>query len=376
MENGLELWIGPGLVLQSRPAQTDSVWHAFWQSIGSDCAATKWSFLSNHPVPPAPPGLRAQPLQHCLHVRHPCHPYPLQAFIEKQRLLPPLFTPHEPLLAPPRARCSYRLRVTVLRAPLLMCLESMGVTTELCEPQANIEPPRGPRQSAPSAIFPNLRVPHRRLLVSGDHRPHRLRQDLRSSSTYAVPLPRRPSWAPTPPASLASCSHLLRADTLPSFTITPQCSTSLPAIPKTAGQPPSSACPFRQGSPSWTTLVSFFQSRFRPQIDSLHAKAAQAANHHSLAVGHQQNRPGAAVAQCRRPRLPCNLAVGCQPRLSQRMCWARLETGQTLAQGAQWTFIFSSDLMWIIQIESKHLENCSNSSKFEKNINLIPLFEF
>jgi hypothetical protein len=72
---------------------------------------------------------------------------------------------------------------------------------------------------------------------------------------------------------------------------------------------------------------------FSPQIDSPHSGAAQAANPHSLAIDHQRNRPGAA-AQCRRPRLPCFLAVGCQPRPSQPMCWAGLEAGQTFAQGA------------------------------------------
>jgi hypothetical protein len=152
-----------------------------------------------------------------------------------------------------------------------------------------------------------------------------------------MPLPRWPSRALTPLASPMRCSHHLRVGTSPSFAVAPQCSTSPPTPPKTAGQPPSLTCPFRQGSPSWIALVSFFQSRFRPQIDSPHAGAAQAANPHSLATGHRRNRPGTA-AQCRRPRLPCFLAVGCQP-----MCWAGVEIGQTLAQGAQCTFIFSID---------------------------------
>jgi hypothetical protein len=92
--------------------------------------------------------------------------------------------------------------------------------------------------------------------------------------------------------------------TSPSFAVAPQCSTTLPTAPKTAGQPPSPVCPFHRGSQSWTTLVSFFQSRFQPQIISPHAGAAQAADPHSLVAGHRRNRPGAA-AQCHRPRLPC-----------------------------------------------------------------------
>jgi hypothetical protein len=63
------------------------------------------------------------------------------------------------------ACCSYRPRVAMLRAPLLLRLERMGVATELCEPQANTEPSWLPRQLAPSAIFPDPRVPHRRLKV-------------------------------------------------------------------------------------------------------------------------------------------------------------------------------------------------------------------
>jgi hypothetical protein len=141
-------------VVQSRPAQTDSTRRTFGQSVSRDCIATKWSFLPDRPVPPAPPGLHVQPMQHRQHVRQPGCPYPLQAFVEKQRLLPPLFTPCEPLLAPPRAHCSYRPSVTTLRAPLLLQLESMGVTTELCKPQANTKPPRdrGSRHHPPISL--------------------------------------------------------------------------------------------------------------------------------------------------------------------------------------------------------------------------------
>jgi hypothetical protein len=110
--------------------------------------------------------------------------------------------------------------------------------------------------------------------------------------------------ASAPMASPVSCSHHLHAGTSPSFVVTPQCSTSPSTAPKTTGQPPSPMCPFCQGSPSWTALVSFFQSRFCPQIDSPHTGAAQAANPHSLTAGHRWNRPGA-IAQCRRPSLPC-----------------------------------------------------------------------
>jgi hypothetical protein len=51
-----------------------------------------------------------------------------------------------------------------------------------------------------------------------------------------------------------------------SFAVTPQSSTAPPTAPKTAGQPPSMACPFCQGSPLWIALVSFFQSHFHPKL--------------------------------------------------------------------------------------------------------------
>jgi hypothetical protein len=69
-------------VLQSRPAQTDSAWLVFRQSVGRDCATAERSFLSDHTVPPAPPGLHAQPMQHRLHVHRLEPPYPLVVMTE------------------------------------------------------------------------------------------------------------------------------------------------------------------------------------------------------------------------------------------------------------------------------------------------------
>jgi hypothetical protein len=61
MENGLELWIWPGPMLQCWPAQIDSTWRSFGQSVGRDRATAKWSFLSDRLVPPSPLGSTRSP---------------------------------------------------------------------------------------------------------------------------------------------------------------------------------------------------------------------------------------------------------------------------------------------------------------------------
>jgi hypothetical protein len=206
-----------------------------------------------------------------------------------------------PIFTPPLSLCPH----SSLSSRLLLHQAVRAASRAPPHTRTDVVPPRRPSpKSVPSALFPGGR-----LIIAGHPR---------STSV---------------PTGIS-----------PSFVVAPQCSTAPPTAPKTAGQPPSPACPFRQGSPSWLALLSFFQPHFCPQIDSPHAGAAQTANTHSAIAGHRRNRSGAA-SECRRPSLPCFLVVGCQPRPSQPMCWAGLEAGQTLAQGAQCTFIFSSDLI-------------------------------
>jgi hypothetical protein len=145
----------------------------------------------------------------------------------RHRPTPPHRQPRSVLVAP----CAALL--AVLRAPWLLRLESMGVTTKLGEPQANAKPPRGPRQSTPSAIFlgpasksiarpldtsstapappSSSLLPHRHRLPTG--RPSLLPRRLTGErSSFPLPqmgsLPHRPSLRPTAPPHRAAAHRI------------------------------------------------------------------------------------------------------------------------------------------------------------------------
>jgi hypothetical protein len=56
--------------------------------------------------------------------------------------------------------------------------------------------------------------------------------------------------------------------------------------------------------------------------------------------------------------------------------WVRLEASRPWPNATTVHHNFFQQLIWIIQVEFKPLEICSNSNKFNKTINSIPYFEF
>jgi hypothetical protein len=73
---------------------------------------------------------------------------------------------------------------------------------------------------------------------------------------------------------------------------------------------------------------------------------------------------------------PLPSAVGQKARCSWAIRRAELEASMGSAHWHSNMFLFPFGLIWIIQIMFKPLEICSNSNKFNKNINSISLFEF